>query len=56
MSIWAALGNTPALVSLGILSVWVVGVYFKTGLTIEVDERELRVGSLHESNTPILAM
>jgi hypothetical protein len=44
MSIWAALGNTPALVSLGILSIWVVVLYFKTALRIEVDERELRVG------------
>ena len=45
MSIWAALGNTPALVSLGILSIWVVVMYFKTALTIEVDEKELRVGA-----------
>ncbi len=44
MSIWAALGNAPALVSLGILSIWVVVMYFKTSLIIEVDENELRVG------------
>lgn len=44
MSIWVALGNTPALVSLGMLSIWAVVVYFKTSLTIEVDEEELRVG------------
>ena len=45
ISIWAALGNTPAVVSLGILSIWVVVMYFKTALTIEVDENELRVGA-----------
>ncbi len=45
MSIWAALGNTPALVSLGMLSIWVVFIYFKTELKIEVNENELRVGA-----------
>jgi hypothetical protein len=44
ISIWAALGNTPALVSLIALSIWVIVVYFKTALTIEVDDKELRVG------------
>ena len=45
ISIWAALGNTPAVVSLGILSIWMIVVYFKSALTIEVDEKELRVGA-----------
>jgi hypothetical protein len=45
ISIWAALGTTPAVVSLGILSIWMIVVYFKSALTIEVDEKELRVGA-----------
>lgn len=45
ISIWAALGNTPAVVSLGILSIWLIIAYFKSALTIEVDENELRVGA-----------
>jgi hypothetical protein len=45
LSIWAALGNTPALLSFILLTVWLIVLYFKTGLTIEVDEKELRVGS-----------
>ena len=45
ISIWAALGNTPAVVSLGILSIWLIVAYFKSALTIEVDENELRVGA-----------
>ena len=45
ISIWAALGNTPAVVSLGILSIWMIIVFFKSALTIEVDEKELRVGA-----------
>jgi len=53
MSIWAALGNTPALVSLGLLSIWVVVVYFKTALTIEVDENVLRVGAARIEHTYI---
>ena len=46
ISIWAALGNTPAVVSLGILSIWLIIAYFKSALTIEVDENELRVGAV----------
>ena len=45
LSIWAALGNTPALLSFIFLTVWLIVLYFRTGLTIEVDEKELRVGS-----------
>jgi hypothetical protein len=45
LSIWAALGNTPALLSLILLTCWLIVLYFRTGLTIEIDEKELRVGS-----------
>ena len=44
LSIWAALGNTPALVTFGLLTIWLVYLYFKTALKIEVDQTHLRVG------------
>jgi len=45
LSIWAALGNTPALISFGLLTSWLVYLYFKTALRIEVDHTHLRVGN-----------
>lgn len=45
LSIWAALGNTPALISFGLLTIWLVYLYFKTALKIEVDQTHLRVGN-----------
>ena len=45
LSIWAALGNTPALVTFGVLTVWIVFLYFRTALTIRVDESYLYVGT-----------
>ena len=42
---WAALGNTPALVTFSLLTIWLVYLYFKTGLKIEVDQTHLRVGN-----------
>lgn len=45
LSIWAALGNTPALVTFGVLTVWLVDLYFRTALIIRVDETFLHVGA-----------
>ena len=45
LSIWAALGNTPALVTFGVLTAWIVFLYFRTALTIRVDESYLYVGT-----------
>jgi hypothetical protein len=44
LSIWAALGNTPALITFGLLTIWLVYLYFKTALKIEIDQTHLRVG------------
>jgi hypothetical protein len=45
LSIWAALGNTPALITFGVLTIWLVYLYFKTALKIQVDQTHLRVGN-----------
>jgi hypothetical protein len=47
ISIWAALGNDSAIVTLVVLSLTLINIYFKSRLTIEVDENELRVGRAH---------
>lgn len=47
ISIWAALGNDSALVSLVVLTLILIVIYIKTALIIEVDEREIRVGRAH---------
>jgi hypothetical protein len=47
VSVWAALGNNSAIVSLVVLSLTLITIYFKSGLSIEVDENELRVGRAH---------
>ena len=44
LSIWAALGNTPALITFGLLTIWLLYLYFKTALKIQVDQTHLRVG------------
>ena len=44
LSIWAALGNTPALITFGLLTIWILYLYFKTALKIEADQTHLRVG------------
>ena len=44
LSVWAALGNTPALITFGVLTLWLIYLYFKTALKIEVDQTHLRVG------------
>jgi hypothetical protein len=47
ISIWAALGNNPAIVTLVVLSLTLITLYFKSGLIIEIDESEIRVGRAH---------
>lgn len=47
ISIWAALGNNSALVSLVVLTLTLITIYIKTGLKIEVDDTEIRVGGAH---------
>ena len=47
ISIWAALGNNSAIVSLVVLSLTLITIYLKSGLAIEVDENVLRVGPAH---------
>jgi len=44
LSVWAALGNTPALITFGSLTLWLIVLFFKTSLKIEVDQTHLRVG------------
>ena len=53
LSVWAALGNTPALITFGTLSLWLIYLYFKTALTIEVDDTHLRVGGASIEHTYI---
>jgi hypothetical protein len=47
ISIWAALGNNPALVTLLVVTIALIWIYYATALTIEVDSKELRVGNAH---------
>ena len=47
ISVWAALGNNPALVTLAIVTFLLILFYFKSALIIEVDAHELRVGRAH---------
>jgi hypothetical protein len=47
ISMWAALGDNPALLSLALLTAALMWIYTSTSLTIEVDEQELRVGKAH---------
>ncbi|MBU3734341.1 MAG: DUF3093 domain-containing protein [Candidatus Planktophila sp.] len=44
LSIWAALGNTPALVTFGVLTIWLIFLFFRTALVIQMDESFLYVG------------
>lgn len=44
ISIWAALGSNPALISLAVVSATLAWIYSATALAIEVDDKELRVG------------
>jgi hypothetical protein len=47
VSIWAALGNNSALVSLVVLTLTMIAIYVKTALIIKVDDTEIRVGRAH---------
>jgi hypothetical protein len=47
ISIWAALGNNAALVTLAIVTSALIWLYFATALKIEVADQELRVGNAH---------
>jgi len=47
ISVWAALGNSPALATLVLVTGLLILFYFKSSLAIEVDETELRVGDAH---------
>jgi hypothetical protein len=47
ISIWAALGNNPALISLLVVTAALLWIYYATTLTIEIDAKELRVGRAH---------
>ena len=47
LSIWAALGDVPALISFIVTSALLILIAIKTALVIEVDAHELRVGRAH---------
>ena len=47
ISIWAALGNTPALWSQIILTIALVAIALRSRMVIEVDEKELRINNAH---------
>ena len=49
ISIWAALGNNSAIVSLIVLTLILITLYFKSALVLEVDDSEIRVGRAHLS-------
>jgi hypothetical protein len=49
ISIWSALGDNAALIALVLVSGSLVWIYSATALTIEVNEKELRVGKAHIS-------
>ena len=47
ISMWSALGNNAALITLAAVTAALVWIYSGTALTIEVDDQELRVGKAH---------
>ena len=47
ISVWAALGNTPAQITLAVVTALLILFYIKSALVIEVDDSELRVGRAH---------
>ena len=49
ISIWAALGNDAALISLALVTAGLVWIYSASTLIIEVNNEELRVGKAHIS-------
>lgn len=44
LSVWAGLGNTPGIITFVLLTAWLIVLYFRTALTIRVDEQYLHVG------------
>ena len=47
ISIWSALGDKAGLIALAAVSAAIVWLYIATSLTIEVNDKELRVGKAH---------
>jgi hypothetical protein len=47
ISIWSALGDNAGLIALAVVSAAMVWLYIATSLTIEVNDKELRVGKAH---------
>ena len=47
VSIWAAIGNNPALWSQIILTIALIYIYFRWRMVIEVDDQELRINDAH---------
>jgi hypothetical protein len=47
ISIWSALGDNAGLIALAAVSAAIVWLYIVTALTIEVNDKELRVGKAH---------
>ena len=47
ISIWSALGDKSGLIALAAVSAAIVWLYIATSLTIEVNDKELRVGKAH---------
>lgn len=47
ISMWAALGDNPAIITLVAVTAALLWIYSKSALTIEVNSKELRVGKAH---------
>jgi hypothetical protein len=47
ISIWSALGDNSALIALVLVTAALVWIYSATALTIQVNDKELRVGKAH---------
>ena len=47
ISMWSALGDNAGLIALAAVSAAIVWLYIATSLTIEVNDKELRVGKAH---------
>lgn len=47
ISLWAALGDFPALISLIVVTIALMCIFHTTALRIEIDDAELRIGKAH---------
>lgn len=47
LSIWAAIGDTPALISFVVSTLMLALIVVKSAMIIEIDQEELRVGRAH---------